>query len=111
MLFSQGVAGFQEYYVPGYEDDLDSAFNYVLSQTNNDMYVIVSVTASTDNTTLVWDHWENGYGQNDETYYMDEGDYLAFEETSCAIPRNSSVVEYDGRDSDVPPFFMPHLMC
>jgi len=60
-----GAAGFTEYYIPGSEDQMFTVFvhndnNPALNAADGN-HVTISVALSTDNTTIFWDHWEDGY--------------------------------------------------
>jgi hypothetical protein len=98
MLFSQSVAGFQEYYIPGPEDDLDVIWSYVEGSYST-FRTVVSVTATTDNTEIIYDHWEDGYSDSDasnEIYTLSAGDYHKFEDETIPIPVTG--MNYDGGD-------------
>ncbi len=92
------AAGFSEYYIPGGTDqlfqilknidndpDLGNALGgggtYAVAPCNQ-MHNVITVTVNSDNTTLYYDHWENGYGAGsigaDETYTANKGDVLVF---------------------------------
>ena len=123
-------AGYSEYYLPGSTDQLFQ----ILKDIDNDpdlgnalggggtctaapcnrMHNVVTVSISTDNVTVYYDHWENGYGTGstgiDETYIVHKGDVLTFESSNIIVPRNAantctstningaSAACYDGRD-------------
>jgi len=124
------AAGFSEYYIPGSTDQLFQ----ILKDIDNDpdlgnalggggtctaapcnrMHNVITVSVSTDNVTVYYDHWENGYGTgstgNDEVYVVNKGDVLTFESSNIPVPRNAadtcvstnnngaSTSCYDGRD-------------
>jgi uncharacterized repeat protein (TIGR01451 family) len=77
---AQATAGYSEYYLPGDElnmfyifDDLDDT-----GAATGNMHSVISVVAWSPNTTIYYDHWENGYGFDpnnpgataDETYTL-----------------------------------------
>ena len=103
MLFSQGVAGFQEYFVPGPENDLSPIWDYVYVTTYDEDYrAVISITATTDNTQIIYDHWEDnlttgsGTDASTETITLNAGDYHAFDDTDIDVP--VSGFNYDGGD-------------
>jgi uncharacterized repeat protein (TIGR01451 family) len=85
-------AGESEYFIPGFSQDLRT----ILVDIDNDpvitntMHNVITVSVGGDNTTVYYDHWENGYGTlatgYDERYTANKGDILTFE--SPAIPSN-----------------------
>jgi hypothetical protein len=85
-------AGASEYFIPGFSQDLRT----ILVDIDNDpvitntMHNVITVSVGEDNTTVYYDHWENGYGTGttgaDEIYTANKGDILTFE--SPAIPSN-----------------------
>jgi len=110
-------SGYSEYYIPGDEESMDFILDEIsLYDLQGDgvtpdyldiMHCIISVTAWSENTTLYYDHWEDGYDFDpadlstaDETYSFGtagvnrkfEGSYIP------AAPRNSVNVYYDGGD-------------
>ena len=101
-------AGFSEYYIPGDETELLAVFidnDNNPDITTNDIFSAVAVTATTNTTTLYYDHWENGYNFDpnnaastyDEIYVIDQGDVARFENT-VPLPRDINTTLYDGRD-------------
>jgi len=115
-LFAQSVAGFQEYYIPGPEDNLDTIWSYV-EGTYSTFRTVVSVTATTDNTEITYDHWEDGYSFSDasnEPPILSAGEYNKFEDSDIGIDNdddsgdgnqdpeftsgNSTTYNYDGGD-------------
>jgi uncharacterized repeat protein (TIGR01451 family) len=110
-------AGYSEYFIPGDEDLMNIIF-YALDQDpgddiqNSDMFASITVTAWSGNTTVYYDHWEDGYDFDpddpstaDETVTLTlRGDSYTFEDTNIPLP-SSSVVDcstgtcyYGGRD-------------
>ena len=87
-LLAQNVAGFQEYFVPGPEDNLSDIWDYVYDTSYDDNFrAVVSVTATTDDTEIIYDHWEDGYSNSDAsniTITLNAGDYYAFEDKTVA---------------------------
>jgi len=104
LLFSQSTAGFQEYFVPGPENDLYYIWEYVYSGTgmNDDFRAVISITATSDNTEIIYDHWEDGLtsgsvtDDSSETIILNSGDYYAFDDTFIDIPVSGQ--NYDGGD-------------
>ncbi|XOF33695.1 MAG: C25 family cysteine peptidase [Candidatus Electrothrix sp. YB6] len=121
--FVKGLAaGYSEFYIPtqvtgtGTEPvvdtfgEVDGGIWNILRDLDPDpaitcgMHYIISVTASTDSTTIYYDHWEDGYNFDplnpstaDETVVRNSGEVAVFE--SGSIPENRGTdVYYDGRD-------------
>lgn len=64
------------------------------------MHYVVGVTASSDNTAVYCDHWENGLGtgpSGDEVVYLSKGQVHYFESASIPVPRGTNTY-YDGGD-------------
>ena len=92
-------AGYSEYYIPGDEDQLWAIFvdldNAPVLVPGAGTHAVIAVTAAADNTTIYYDHWEDGYDFDpanpataDETQHVNRGDVWEFE--SSNIPRLSS---------------------
>jgi uncharacterized repeat protein (TIGR01451 family) len=90
--FGSASAGYSEFYIPGDEafmmQVLDDVGGNDQTGTFGYMHSVITVTVWTDNTTLYYDHWENGYGFDpadpgntaDETYSLpNSGDMKTFE--------------------------------
>ena len=85
-------AGDSEYFIPGFSQDLRT----ILVDIDNDpvitntMHNVITVSVGGDNTTVYYDHWEDGYGTlatgYNERYTASKGDILTFE--SPTIPSN-----------------------
>lgn len=103
----QVAAGYSEYYVPGDEtvmryvfDDLDGA------GANYGMHAVVAVTAWSAQTTIYYDHWEDGYDFDpanpstaDETVVLaNTGDRRVFESASIPTNPRGTATYYDGGD-------------
>jgi uncharacterized repeat protein (TIGR01451 family) len=109
-------AGYSEYYIPGGSDqlwaifeDLDNDPDLVEDQ---GLHAVIAVTASTDNTTIYYDHWEDGYDfvlndptTADEQYVLNQGEVQPFETSNIPIPRGDGTMTdcggsacHDGRD-------------
>ena len=95
-----GIAGFQEYIIPGQESLLRAHYASI----DNDpavqapMHAVISITASTDGTIVNYDHWENGYGAPDEVVTLNSGQNRIFESANIPTnPRGTSTF-YDGGD-------------
>ena len=100
---AQAPAGYSEYYIPGDEDNMGrvlcvyGAATYPCPNPVH-THAVISVTAWSDNTTVYYDHWENGYGFDpanpttaDETYTgataLNTGDRLVFDSALMTLPR------------------------
>ena len=116
--------GYSEYYIPGPEDqiwniqveiDNRSGTPLYLDNTADRMHSIISITASGDNTTVYYDHWENGYGFDpndpentfDEKFTLQAGEFLSLENRVgnpaelvpvTARPATRAELYYDGAD-------------
>ncbi len=104
-------AGFQEFYLPLPTGDniTTPPFNGTYSIFNaieppiaasSGMHYVVGVTASADNTTVYYDHWENGLGTGtdfDEKVTLSKGQVHFFESSAIPVPRGSNEY-YDGGD-------------
>jgi hypothetical protein len=100
-------AGFQEFYLPLPTGGTTGGgtsyiFNAIEPPINagTGMHYVVGVTASADNTTVYYDHWENGYSTGaagDEVVNLNKGDVHYFESSSIPVPRGTST-KYDGGD-------------
>ncbi|WP_028322287.1 IPTL-CTERM sorting domain-containing protein [Desulfatiglans anilini] len=104
-------AGFQEFYLPLPTGDNRSSppFNGTYSIFNaieppiaasRGMHYVVGVTASADNTTVYYDHWENGLGTGtdyDEKVQLNKGDVHYFQNSNIPVPRGTNQY-YDGGD-------------
>ncbi len=102
-------AGYSEYYVPGETiqlwgifEDLDNIPDLVEAQ---GLHSVIAVTALTDNTTIYYDHWEDGYdfvpgnpATADEIRYSNRGTVQRFESSAVPIGPYGGNVYYDGRD-------------
>ena len=116
---AQSSTGYSEYYIPGASDQLWEIFvnndtDPVLVEASG-IHAVIAVTATTDGTTVYYDHWEDGYdfipltaSGADETYTVNTGDVLEFESSNIPVqPRGSGDCAvlpgvgfgcYDGRD-------------
>ncbi len=131
MAHAEIPAGYTEYYIPISTDqafqifqdidnnpELGDAFGVGSCSTGanecNEMHSIISIALTTDNATVYYDHWEDGYGSGssgiDETYTGNSGDVLIFGSADIIVPRvagntctstnpvGASTACYDGRD-------------
>ena len=108
---AQVASGYSEYYIPGNENEMSLALRsfYTLPGSNN-THSRITITAWSDNTTLYYDHWENGLGFDpanpaataDETFALNTvGSVLVLDNTpgtGIPVPRNSANLYYDGGD-------------
>ena len=111
----------QTFYVPLPEADINTALGNLYSGVGSTINSVISITVTSDNSYIYYDHWEDGYetdisnpaqssteiwGDGDLTNgtapgttddLLDEGDIVALE-NEVSLPRDSSVTLYDGRD-------------
>jgi uncharacterized repeat protein (TIGR01451 family) len=94
-------AGYQEFYLPNVDNyAVFYGVDNTLSTSNKNMHFVVGVTAAADNTTVYYDHWENGLGSgttNDETVALNKGQVYIFESSNIPTPRGTTT-KYDGGD-------------
>ena len=92
------VSGYSEYYIPGSEDSLNLVYNAIRNTTgNSSTHAVISVTAWSAQTTVYYDHWEDGYDFDpqdpltaDETVLLAErGENHAFESAGISLPRTA----------------------
>jgi uncharacterized repeat protein (TIGR01451 family) len=123
--FQKGLAGgYSEYYVPtqmtatGVSEGVVATFGQmtggiwsILRDLDNDtaidagMHYIIAVGASTDSTTVYYDHWEDGYDFDplnpstaDVTTALNKGQVQTYESANIPWNPRGSAVYYDGRD-------------
>ena len=53
--------GYSEYYIPGREEQMASVFGDFGASSAAGMQAVISITATGDDTTVYYDHWEDGY--------------------------------------------------
>jgi LPXTG-site transpeptidase (sortase) family protein len=106
---AQGAAGYSEYYIPGATEQMWDIFENLDNDPDlveaSGMHNVTAVTAALDNTTIYYDHWEDGYDFDpadpvataDESYVLNSGDVREFESSNIPIPRGTAQF-YDGRD-------------
>ncbi|MBI5076232.1 MAG: DUF11 domain-containing protein [Nitrospirae bacterium] len=108
----QVVSGYSEYYIPGDEDTIGAvlcAQGATACPAGYHTHTVISVAAWSDNTTIYYDHWENGYNFDpanpgataDETYTLNTGGIKIFESANIALPTTPGACPctiYDGRD-------------
>ncbi len=102
------TSGYLEYFIAGGEEQMWGVFfdlDPYLLDINQGMRAVISFTATSADTLLYYDHWEDGYDFDpanpataDESYTLARGEVKIF--TSANIPVNprGSNVYYDGRD-------------
>jgi len=110
--FAATPAGYSEYYIPGDEDllriiwgNIGSTGGVPTTMPNAARHTIISVVAWSDNTTVYYDHWENGYGFDpnnpssaDETYTLNKGQSHIFESNNIPVNPRGTSQYYDGGD-------------
>ena len=102
-------SGYSEYYIPGSAEQMWTIY------TQNDptslvqatgMHSVISVTSNLDDTTVYYDHWENGYGFNpqsatltaDAVYFIAQGQVLIFESANIPVYPRGTNIYWDGMD-------------
>ena len=96
-------AGFQEFYVPLPAELARGVFVNIDNKpaVSAGMHYVVGVTASADNTTVYYDHWENGYSTGaagDEIVNLDKGQVHYFESSNIPTNPRGTGTFYDGGD-------------
>ena len=106
------ASGYTEYFIPGAADDLRQMFFEVdnAPEVSDELVSSVAVVASTDNTIVYYDHWEDGYedfantdpasfSPKTEIINLNAGELKVLETPSVeANPRDSGTIAYDGGD-------------
>ena len=95
------VAGYAEYYIPG---DAVQLFGILTNNDNNisgtNLHNVITIAVSSDNATIYYDHWENGYGNtttgNDEVYTANKGAVLTFTSDVRATAQHSGMTACTG---------------
>ncbi len=94
-------AGYGKFVIPGDEDVLVSALEYLGSNTQNGpMHSVIAVTAWADDTVIYYDHWEDGYDFDpddpdtaDATFVLTKtGDGARFESADIPLPRPTTII-------------------
>lgn len=108
--YASAPAGYSEYYIPGDENimgqvwaDIGAAGGVLQTAPR---HTIISVVAWSPNTTIYYDHWEDGYDFDpnnpataDETYTLaNKGDSRIFESSNIPVNPRGVATYYDGRD-------------
>ena len=110
-------AGFSEYFVPGASDDLYKILYDLSTFTDTQFTNILTMPITSNNLTIYYDHWENGYlsgPAGDEVYSgLTVGQIVTFKSTTIPIPtrgtnlnacsgstnpRGTTTACYDGMD-------------
>ena len=110
-------AGFSEYFVPGASDDLYNILYDLSLFTDTQFTNILTMPITSNNLTIYYDHWENGYlsgPAGDEVYTgLTVGQIVTFKSTTIPIPtrgtnlnacsgstnpRGTTTACYDGMD-------------
>ncbi len=95
-------AGISEYFIPGFSQDLLYILtNIQVTDLGTNLHNVITISVGGDNTTIYYDHWENGYGTGttgyDEMYTASKGDILTFESPSIpSTPRGGSLTACAG---------------
>ncbi len=96
--------GYEEFFVPLWLDDARPIFDDIdndPSIMSENWYARIGVTSAQDDTTIYWDHWENGLETgttSDEQYTMEKGEVMVFEGNNMPVPRVSTSTYYDPGD-------------
>ncbi|HYM59424.1 MAG TPA: hypothetical protein VEZ11_00885, partial [Thermoanaerobaculia bacterium] len=98
--FGQAAAGYSEYILPGDEQNMYFIFNDLdVNAGATGMHSVISVVAWSANTTIYYDHWENGYNFDpnnpaataDEIYVLaTPGSIKTFESSNVPNIRNAA---------------------
>lgn len=96
-------AGFQEFYVPLPADLARQIFVNIDNDpvVSTGMHYVVGVTASADNTTVYYDHWENGLlsgAAGDQVVNLNKGQVYYFESSNIPSSPRGTGTYYDGGD-------------
>ncbi len=92
-------AGFSEYYIPGFSDDLMQMLDAIDSYDIGTTLTNITTVSVGGDVTLYYDHWENGFlnGANgDESYTASKGAVLTFRSTNIPYPRGASLTACSG---------------
>ncbi|HLF37610.1 MAG TPA: hypothetical protein VI520_06720, partial [Anaerolineales bacterium] len=107
---AQSAAGFSEFYIPGETQQMWNIFENLDNDPNlveaSGMHNVTAVTATLDNTTIYYDHWEDGYDFDpanpaataDESYVLNSGGVREFESSNIPVSPRGTATFYDGRD-------------
>jgi uncharacterized repeat protein (TIGR01451 family)/fimbrial isopeptide formation D2 family protein len=110
-------AGYSEYYIPGDENIMGQVWADIGAvnrgnpcgsiNTNATRHTLINVVAWSPNTTIYYDHWENGYNFDpdnpdataDEKYVLaNAGDSKILESFNIPVNPRGTATYYDGRD-------------
>ena len=96
-------AGFQQFYTPLPADTARAIFVNIDTDPvpSAGMHYVVGVTASADNTTVYYDHWENGFltgAAGDEVVTLSKGQVRFFESSNIPTNPRGTATFYDGGD-------------
>ncbi|MDJ0647278.1 MAG: SdrD B-like domain-containing protein [Xenococcaceae cyanobacterium MO_188.B19] len=125
--FTDSDPAVQFFYVPGEEADILEAIQSIATNTGDnynsatDIQTVISITVSTDDSIIYYDHWEDGYetdinnptqsstqvwGDNDPSNgiapgftvdVLNAGDIIAIE-NFVDVANTETAIDYDGRD-------------
>lgn len=102
-------AGYSEFYTPGSEEQMFNIFRDLPLDLKpvaaSGMHAVIAVTSTADETTVYYDHWEDGYDFDpanpltaDETYVLSRGEVKRFESSSIPVLPRGLDTYYDGGD-------------
>jgi uncharacterized repeat protein (TIGR01451 family) len=103
---AQSIAGYSEYFIPADETNMWYVFDNLDNATTTPMHSVIAVTAWSANTTVYYDHWENGYNFDpnnpataDETVILaTAGAQRVFESANIPTAPRGTATFYDGGD-------------
>ena len=113
---AQSAAGYSEFYIPGATQQLWDIFENLDNNPDlieaSGMHNVTAVTATLDNTTVYYDHWEDGYDFDpanpaataDESYVLNSGAVREFESSNIPVSPRWTTQVYDGQDRIGVPF-------
>jgi uncharacterized repeat protein (TIGR01451 family) len=108
--YGASPAGYSEFYIPGDENILGQVFSDIGAAggilSTAARHTVINVVAWSPNTTVYFDHWEDGYDFDknnpstaDETVVLtNRGDSRTFESANIPVNPRGTNTYYDGRD-------------
>jgi len=104
--------GYSEYYVPGREEQMFNVFSALATDEGAaissvpGMRTVISITATGDDTTVYYDHWEDGYefdpadpdNTNDLRQVLDAGEVLELVGANIPCAPRGTATFFDGGD-------------
>ena len=98
--------GYSEYYIPGREEQMAAIFQDFGANIGTGMHTVISITSAGDNTTVYYDHWEDGYDFDpddpentyDLKYVLNAGEVQTLVGNNIPVFPRGSGVFFDGGD-------------